>query len=130
MMHGYIALTISGKFLDFDEISKNISLEPIKTVKKGQRVHLNMEVSEEQWIYKINFLDEDFTNKINCFLMNINSYKNYIYDLLKTKKVELNCYLNSEMGQFGFTLTVEQIIRIQQLGLNINFHILSYGLVE
>ncbi len=54
-MQGYIALTISGKCLDFDEISKNISLEPIKTVKKGQRVALNMEVSEEQCTVTDNF---------------------------------------------------------------------------
>ena len=43
--------------------------------------------------------------------------------------VEINFYINSEKGQFGYTLCTEQLSKISSFGININFHILSFGSV-
>ncbi len=128
-MQGYMALIIEGEGLNFQFLNTFIGLEPSRTVKKGQKIIGERVSLKDRWMYRIEFLEDDFSEKVFQFIEAIYGQKDIISQVRKTATVEINFYINSEEGQFGYTLSAEQLNMISSLGININFHILSFGSV-
>lgn len=128
-MQGYMALIIEEENLNFHLLNNSIGLEPSRIVKKGQKIIGDRVSLKDRWIYKIEFLEDDFSQKVNEFIDTLIERKDIINSVKNTAIVEINFYINSEKGQFGYTLCTEQLSKISSFGININFHILSFGSV-
>lgn len=126
-MQGYMALTIEGEGLNFQFLNSFIGLEPNRTVKKGQKIIGERVSLKDRWMYRIEFLEDDFSEKVFQFIEKILGKKDIISQVRETATVEINFYINSQKGQFGYTLSAEQLNKISSFGININFHILSFG---
>lgn len=132
-MEGFIALIIENENLNFQFLKSIIELEPSRIVKKGEKKKLRNRVLEsinDRWMYEMDFLEDDFTEKVSKFIDILDKRKDALNKVKETASVEITFCVVSEMGQFGYTLTAEQLKKFSSLGVNINFDILSYGLVE
>lgn len=129
-MEGYIALIIENESLNFQFLNSSIGLEPSKMVKKGEKSKVGRVALGDRWIYDIHFLEDDFSEKVFKFIDILDARKDIINKVKETATVEIAFYIVSEMGQFGYALTAEQLKQFSSFGVNINFDLLSYGLVE
>ena len=126
-MEGSISIIISGNSLDFISIKENINVTPFKVVTKGDVVIRNYTANEDRWIYTLKFDYLNFSNKVDEILLNIYPYRDYIKTISTTNIVEFNCYIVTEMEQFGFSFSSTQIEKIKELGMSVNFDIISFG---
>ena len=67
-MQGYMALIIEEENLNFHLLNNSIGLEPSRIVKKGQKIIGDRVSLKDRWIYKIEFLEDDFSQKVNEFI--------------------------------------------------------------
>ena len=126
-MEGSISIIISGNSLDFISIKENINVTPFKVVTKGDVVIRNYTANEDRWIYTLKFDYLNFSNKVDEILLNIYPNRDYIKTISTTNIVEFNCYIVTEMEQFGFSFSSTQIEKIKELGMSVNFDIISFG---
>lgn len=129
-MRGTIALIISGEKLDLKEIKENIELDPNRVIKIGQKLPLENIAKCNRWIYEQKFYEYNFEEIMGDFINNIFPFKASIKEFSEMNDVDLNIYINSDYGQLGFSLSTEVIKELEDLSLKLNFHILSYGMVE
>lgn len=127
-------MSISDLNLNFNEIKENIKIVPTKVIRRGQLVGYS---KNKKAPYDICLYEEKITNEEKPFghldnlLNELLPYCEYIKKISKLyDQVDINCYIRSDFGQIGFTLTSEVINMIKIFGININFHILSFGEVE
>jgi hypothetical protein len=123
---GEITFRISGKKLDFIEIQKNININPTKIIKKDQYIVGNKRAPYDIWLYEKK-TNGDFKG-LRELLDEILPFSLFIKRLKKNCfEVSLDCYFRSDYGQIGFELFPDIIDTLNELGLGINFHILSFG---
>ncbi|MDD2235562.1 MAG: DUF4279 domain-containing protein [Desulfitobacteriaceae bacterium] len=129
---GSFAFTISDINLNFEEIEKNIGIIPTTTINKGQVIVATEKAPFDIWSYEIEFSNgNDTINKLCCLLNKLMPYSNYINEMSRCyRQVVINCFLRSDMGQIGLEISSEVVSKLNNLGIGINFHILSYGYVE
>lgn len=126
---GSLAFAIRDEKLNFNDIKKNIQIEPTKIIRKGQIIVGDKKAPLDIWSYKVEMLSD--INELNNLLNQLIPYSNYIKKIQKIyKDVVISCYLRSDMGQIGFEITSEVIKKLNTLGLDIEFHILSFGYVQ
>lgn len=129
-MDGFVALIIRNEGLDFPFLNSSMGIEPGRIVKKGEKSKAGGVSFEDKWIYDIHFAENNFSEKVFEFI-NIFSERKKVFNKVKeTATVEITFCIVSETGQFGYTLTAEQLKQFTSFGVNINFDLLSYGLVE
>lgn len=126
---GFITLRIMGKDLNFEFLNSFIELEPGTIVKKGEKLRRGVAL-EDRWFYEMKFSEDDFSEKVSEFIDILNKRKDKIHKVKETATVDISFYISSEMAQFGYTLTAEQLKQLGSFGENIYFDLLSYGLVE
>lgn len=132
---GFMVITIMGESLNFEFLSSFVGLEPSMTVKKGRKKKLGERIYETledrwEWGYEMKFSENDFSKKVSEFISILNERKDKIHKVKETATVEITFCISSEMAQFGYTLTAEQFKQFSSFGVNINFELISYGLVE
>ena len=126
-MQGFVTLAVSGESLNFDLINKLIGLSPDRIIKKGEEMSLKKISLEDKCIYKLKFQSNDFNEKVNIFLCSLMKSKENFDNVIEIANVELNIYINSNFGQIGYTLTKDNICKLYELGIDVQFHILSFG---
>ena len=111
-----------------DDITNQIGFQPTEIVKKGTQVTQQRIAPCNIWFYTVKFEDTNFNEQLyglTCFLL---EYKGNIRALVsRYERVEIDIYLHTLYGQFGFSLPSVVVDNISRLGININFHLLSYG---
>lgn len=129
-IQGEIVLKIYDN--NFDFVSLKDFLKPSKITNKGDLVGGDRVVQNSSLSYSVRFDSyEDFELKIDRFSDKIDNEIDQLTILRKTcDRIDLNIYIRSENGQFGFILPINAIKRLSQLKVDINFHILSFGMVE
>ena len=131
---GSFALSISDLNLDFNDIEAYLPIKPAKIIRRGQMVGKlkNIEAPYDIWVYEVLIADEkDIFKGLSLLLDNILPYSDYLKKARnKYNSVGLNCYLRSDFGQVGFQLRDEEIFKLADLGLCLDFHILSFGAVR
>jgi hypothetical protein len=133
-MEGEFVFSIIDSNLNFEEINKNLTITPTKTIKKGQMIGKtkNIEAPYDIWSFEMKFDDGETFNE--CFDRLINEFlpfSKFIKEISTSfYKVGLSCYIRSDFGQLGFELSVKNIILLKEIGIPIEFHVLSFGLVE
>jgi hypothetical protein len=127
-----VAFVISDYDLKFEEINKNIKVNPTKIIHKGQEITANKLAPYDIWSYEIKkSKDTSITDSIYTLLDQIAPYSSYIKKIsTQYREVVINCYIRSDMGQLGFEISREVIEKLNKIGIGLNFHILSFGFAE
>lgn len=129
-MEGSICLTIADDVLNSEEIKNILKLEPSKFIEKNHNG--NKRIKKSVWIYKMKFTDNDsLKGTLDRFIM-IFSEKQELIKILqkKYKEIYIKVYLRSDYGQIGYTLKKDFLKKLVLLDMDIDFDILSFGLVE
>ncbi|QVK19277.1 DUF4279 domain-containing protein [Mycoplasmatota bacterium] len=128
---GSFVFSIKDKKLNFKDIEDNLHIEPTKIIKNGQMVGKlkNYEAPYDIWSFEINIIDyKNIFNDLLNLLELLNPYSEYIKEIsFDNKNVTIDCYLRSNYGQIGFQMNNKIFKKLVDLGLSLNFHILSYG---
>jgi len=124
-------LMLRGINLDFDEISKQLSLNPTKTGQKGDRG-----LTDDFWFYSREYnykhdgeeVSSDGINELLLtFLDEIKSIKELNIQAL-SKRIWV--FVQSNFAQFGFSISNDTLCKMADLGLPLDFSMLSWGEVE
>lgn len=122
-----VTFAISDYQLNFEEINKNIKLNPTKLIIKGQKITTKKIAPYDIWLYDIKkSKDTNIADTIYTLLEHITPYIDYIKKFsTQYREVVINCYIRSDMGQLGFEIPHEVIEKLNSIGIDIGFHILS-----
>jgi len=131
-MHISFSLRISDENLNFEMLENKLGISHTKVIKKGQLVLVDKKSSQDVWIYKKKAKSVgNLSESLISFLNEILPHSEYLKEIKETyDEVNLSCFLRSDFGQMGFELTADTIKLLEKLNLSIDFHILSFGLVE
>lgn len=133
-IQGSFVLSIIDENLDFQYIEENLPIKPTKTIKRGQMIGKlkNIKAPYDVWSFEIAIMDNEliFTQLITL----IEKFLPYSEFLLsarnKFERLTINCYFRSDYGQIGFQMSDEVITKMAQIGLPLDFHVLSFGDVK
>lgn len=130
-LEGEFILNISGDNLDFLFIEEKLGMKADKIVKKGDIIALGRPAPVSVWAH-IKRVDEgmSFETEFKNFLQELCTKKNSLQELSATEEIEIKCYIRSESGQFGYEMDKEMIKLLNEIGLSVEFDILSFGLAE
>ena len=114
-----------------NDISEKIGFEPTKIIVKGQNVTSKCVAPYNIWQYHIEFDDNSFNSSLTSFSKHLLQFKDNIDDIVsKYERVGVNFYINTQYGQFGFILSSKELVELSKLGLEVDFHFLSFGEVK
>lgn len=131
---GSFVLSIKDKKLNFKDIEGNLPIKPTKIIRKGQMIGKtkNNEAPYDIWSYEVTIEDsENVFNELSTLLEDLLPYSEYIKEVSSNfESITINCYLRSNYGQIGFQMNNEIILKLGQIGVSLDFHILSFGAVK
>lgn len=131
---GSFVLSIIDTKLDFKDIEDKFPIKPTKIIRKGQTIGKmkNIEAPYDIWSYEISIVDcENIFNELSLLLDDLLPYSRFLKEAsCKYENVTINCYFRSDFGQIGFRLNNEIIMKLEKIGLCLDFHILSFGAVN
>lgn len=129
---GECVLCIYGDKLDFDYISRNLNIYPSRIVHMGEKITSKRVAPRDLWSYKKTISnDSDFCCTLKNLVGELIERKDFLEkEIINNNEVIVNCYIRSDMGQIGFSLDSEAVELLYKLGLKIDVHILSFGMIE
>ena len=131
---GNASFSIYGKSLDFELIKEILPISPSKIIRRGEWIGLgnNIRASYDSWIYDIpakNNVDlVGALTELLDILMPCSQAIKRIKSIYEDTSIQ--CYLRSDYGQIGFSLNEEILQKAAQLEIQVDFHILSFGMIE
>ena len=130
--HGEIVFSIKNNKEFQTDFTKLIGLNPTKVINRGHKVTSFLTAEYYLWLYRIDFQDHCSFNKNLLFLCQMLRGKNKAVESALNNYISttINIYIRSEYAQIGFSIPKEVTNYINELGLDIDIHILSFGLVE
>ncbi|NDI35101.1 DUF4279 domain-containing protein [Chengkuizengella sediminis] len=129
---GRIVFSIREDELDFKKVSSNIGIKPTKTIKKGQKITSSRIAKFDIWRFEKEYSTLDNISEVLEELIDeLNKNREYVV-LLKNQYeyVGITCYLVTDFGQIGISMSSSSIEKLNALGIGIDFDIISYGKVE
>jgi hypothetical protein len=131
-LSGSFVFRISDFSLNCKDIEDNLPIKPTKIIKKGQLLEERYEAPYDIWSYEVKITDcENISNDLLILLEILCPYSEYIKKICyNNENVSINCYIRSLYGQIGFVINNKLFSKLVDLGLSLNFHILSFGDVE
>ena len=127
-MQGKFSISISSTIdfvEDFDEI---FSVRATNLINKGQIIGKQQSMYN-RWIYSEPFTEDSFSLLFESFILKFVRFSEKIEDVTKKYDIQINIYIQSDMGQIGYVVTAKTLELLAILKLDISFHILSFGLV-
>ena len=130
-MVGKCSLCIYGECLNFDLLTQEMRLSPTKIIHKGENVTANRRASKDLWSYGKEITENaDFNFVFKNFIQELQDKKIYLKEInTNDKEIVINCYLSSDKAQMGFSLDIDTMCLLNQLEIQVDFHILSYGMI-
>ncbi|MEL1136605.1 DUF4279 domain-containing protein [Desulfitobacterium sp. THU1] len=126
--------SITDLNLNFNQLNTDIPISPIKIIQRGQLIGKLKKIKApyDIWSYEIIITDnDDIISYLSELLDKLLPYAKCIQEASKQyERSAISCYIRSEFGQMGFHINNEIIIKLASLGLDIDFHILSFGGVK
>jgi len=128
-MQGKFSISISSTndfTEDFDEL---FNIKATHLIKRGQLIG-KQESLYNRWIYNEPFTEDTFSMSFELFILKLVQSSEKIKIISKAYDVQINVYIQSEMGQLGYIVTSKTFQLLTVLKLDVSFHILSFGLVS
>lgn len=133
-MKGSFSFIVRGENLDFDGISNKLRLLPTSTIRKGQPVRIGGSsiALYDIWRLEIELSEQSEPEDVlRQLLQQLTPNSKAINEMIdEYDEVSINCFMRSDYGQMGFALSNEMLKKLAVLGTGIEFHILSFGMVE
>ncbi|WP_405110385.1 DUF4279 domain-containing protein [Paenibacillus sp. FSL K6-1217] len=133
-MKGSFSFIVRGDNLDFDGISTKLHLLPTSTIKKGQPVRIGGSsiALYDLWKLELELSEESEPEDVlRQLLQQLTPNAKTINEMIdEYDEVSINCFMRSDYGQMGFALSNEMLTKLAVLGVGMDFHILSFGMVE
>ena len=130
-MIGECTLNICGDELDFAYIEKTLELKATRVIEKGQEITLGRCAPSSIWSYSKSINEEmPFETVVKEFLKELSIQKSVLQEVSLRYETKIKCYIRSESGQLGYEIDKEAVKLLNDIGLPIEFHILSFGMAE
>ncbi|HZH59189.1 MAG TPA: DUF4279 domain-containing protein [Metabacillus sp.] len=128
---GSITFIIRGNQLDFDDITKNLKVQPTDISNKGEILPGGTEILEDAWFYEVKMEKcEEPNNSFKRLLDVLTSSESFIRNLSKLNNLCIRCYIQTDFAQIYLDFSPEIIQRLANLDIRLEFSILSWGGVE
>lgn len=131
---GWFSLILRGELLNLREIEMITGVSCSRFIPKESGTSASH--SKDTWIYKVEYRsikDHDLSIEINKALASfLDKFEKINYHELKKSSDEayVTIYVCSDNAQIGFTLDNKLMQRLYNLGIDIEYSIMSMGLVE
>ncbi len=125
-----LSLMISGENLDFEAISRDLSLQSTDTRTKGELLNkLPPIVSQEDcWLYEIPLADnEGLDPRMHALLQTLEQATSALQALRRQSEVTLRLYVQSDYAQIFYRLMPDTLSRLAAIGLPLEVSVLSWG---
>lgn len=132
----YMCLRILGESepIDFQKIIEEIPIVPDNILKKGENITFRngkkskQKAQNDVIIYEFKAKNgEDFYDTIRRKIRDFLQYKKYIRLIRNRYYISLRLSLTSDYAQMYFELPIDIIENINELGINLELSILSFG---
>ena len=122
------SLIIRGD-LDFGYINNTLCFKSPKMIKKGDIISKVVgESQEDVYIYSKKYENiEKMNENLDDFLTEILTVKNEICNLYQNNDISLRIYTQSSQSQISFLFTKENLLKLKELNIPVDFSILSWG---
>lgn len=126
------SLIISGADLNFEEITKALTIPPTKTYKKGEKINRTLGASEvAHWIYQPEIdKNRPLEEHIEAIKTKLITQIEQLSQIANRWKVEIRCSYHSDLAQGSFRLKPEITNFFGHAGIPFEISILSWGKVE
>ena len=122
------SLIIRGD-LDFGYINNTLCCKSPKMIKKGDIISKVVgESQEDVYIYSKKYENiEKMNENLDDFLTEILTVKDEICNLSQNNDISLRIYTQSSQSQISFLFTKENLLKLKELNIPVDFSILSWG---
>lgn len=129
-IHYKFVFKIFGDDIDIIAICNKLNFSSYEIRRKGEISTGYVEIPHDMVIFRSKYYD--FNLGVEEYIAQLYSRKEAIKEIKKLPGVNmyLCCYICSEMGQIGFTISSKVTNWLSELELDLNIDILSYGMVE
>jgi len=128
-MQGKFSISISSANDFTEDFDRILSINATNIIRKGQVIGRQQSLYN-RWIYSEAFTEDTFSSQFELFIFKLVGLSDKIQSIIKIHDTQVNIYIQSEMGQLGYIITAKTLQLLAELKLDINFHILSFGLVS
>jgi hypothetical protein len=125
-----LSLMVSGERLDFEAISRDLTLQSTDTRTKGELLNkLPPIISEEDcWLYEIALTDnEGLDPRMQALLEALEKAAAPLAELRARFEVTLRLYVQSDYAQIFYRLMPDTLRRLAAIGLPLEVSVLSWG---
>jgi len=121
---------VFGDDFDANMISKKLNFDNYTIKNKGEKIAGFVEVPHDMVLFEKKY--SDFALGVKDFIMRLYDRREDIKEIKNVTGINLYlcCYICSEMGQIGFTISTDVMKWLSELNLALNIDILSFGMVE
>jgi hypothetical protein len=130
-INGEFVLTIIDSRDMFIEQSFTEKFESVDLVKKGQPILANEIAEKNVWLYTVEF--NSYINFAEQFRLFVNKLSENILhiDELKSRfeTIKIGVFIRSDYAQLGYSVPSEILYDLAKLKLDLEFHVLSFGMV-
>lgn len=131
-INGEFVLTISDSSDIVIDQSFTERFESATLVKKGQIIAGNRVAEKSIWSYVVEF--DSYISFVELFRVFINKVSENIHFINELKNsfesIKIAIFIRSDYGQLGYQIPGEILCDLAKLELDLEFHILSFGMVS
>lgn len=129
---GSCSLIIKGDDINIGQVGDKLELTPTRVVRKGEVMSSVVGPSPcASWSYDIHVSDDRPPYfAVDELLTILLPKRSFLEDLSQSHDVSLRLYIQSDLAQISFDLPIRVIRRLADMGLRVEFSILSWGGVE
>ena len=126
------SLIIRGMELDFENISREIQVQPTRMGRKGEPSGKGNRIfPNDFWSYEIEADGNSMADEIfNQLLLMLAPMKAFLQSLQAVSEVCIRLFVQSDYAQIGFDIQPVTIVKLAELGLRLEVSILSWGGVD
>ena len=123
------SLIIRGTELDFENISREIQVQPSRIGRKGESIGKGNRVfPNDSWSYEVKSDGDLLADEtLNRFLLTLASAKAFLQSLQPASDVCIRFFVQSDYAQIGFDIQPSTIVKLAELGLRLEVSIFSWG---
>lgn len=114
------------------EVQFGIDIQPTKVIKKGQIIALGKKAPKNRWLYEIKYDGEkEYNQNLERMVSQLCERSEYINQLTQLyEEISINIYIRSDFAEIGYSLPNHILQKLSKLNCELNFYILSFGMVK
>ena len=126
---GHISIFVYSDKWSPGYISDFLGINPTESIEKGTLIsrRLNTFAPRNGWFYQLEFKELNQTDETIQQILFLYLKNKEKFDSLTDVEIRLNCYINSDLAQIGFSISPETAKILAEVGREMEFFIFSWG---